>query len=125
MPRVLKMNDEDLTKEVLDFIAMPRLDVDGKTFLLIDECQPLMGSRASLADELKDLEKLRGEFKQNYSDLAEKEKRDRKLVTAVNWTKARKVYRCDECTAPRYLFLTTCMAITKIPRSNLTLFRGM
>ena len=44
MPRVLKMNDKVLTNEVLDFIAMPRLAVDGKTFLPIDECQRLMDS---------------------------------------------------------------------------------
>ena len=61
----------------------------------------MMDSGASLADELKDLEKLCGEFKQNDSDLAKREKRDRKLVTVVNWTKVRKVYRCDECTVPR------------------------
>ena len=53
---------------------------------------------------LKDLEKLRGEFEQNDSDLAEREKRDRKLVAASTWMKVRKVYRCDECTSPRWFF---------------------
>ena len=48
-----------------------------------------MDSGASLSDELKYPEKLRGEFKQNDSDLAEREKRDRKLLTVVNWTKVR------------------------------------
>ena len=86
---------------MLGFIAMPRLDVDGKICIPIDECQRLMDSGASLSDELKYPEKLRGEFKQNDSDLAEREKRDRKLLTVVNWTKVRKVYRCDEYTAPR------------------------
>ena len=77
-----------------------------------------MDSRASLADELKDLEKLRGEFKQNDSDLAEKEKRDRKLVTVVNWTKVRKVYRCDECTAPRCFFSRYVSVNDKGPKKN-------
>ena len=52
------MHDEELTEEVIIFCTLPRLDVDGKTFLPIIECQRLMDNRSSLADELKDLEKV-------------------------------------------------------------------
>ena len=62
IPRVLHMHDEDLTKEVLSFPPLPRLDVDGKTFLPTNEFQSMMDNGSSLADDLKDLEKLRGEF---------------------------------------------------------------
>ena len=75
IPRVLQMHDEELTKEVLRFFPLPRLDMDGKTFILIIECQRLMKNVSSLEDELKDLENLRGEFKENGDDLAEREKK--------------------------------------------------
>ena len=55
MPRVLQMNDEDLTKEVLSFFPLSRLDVYGKIFLTIYKCQRLMDNGSSMADELKDL----------------------------------------------------------------------
>ena len=61
--RVLQMNDEEITKEVLIFCPLPQLDVDGKKFIPINECQRLMDNGSSLVDELKDLEKLRGEFR--------------------------------------------------------------
>ena len=72
--RVLQMNDEDITKEVLIFCPLPQLDVDGKKFIPINECQRLMDNGSSLVDELKDLEKLRRKFKDNSDELAEREK---------------------------------------------------
>ena len=36
LPRVLHMHDEELTKEVNGSCTLPRLDVDGKTFLSIN-----------------------------------------------------------------------------------------
>ena len=48
--------------------------MDGKTFIPIDKCQCLMENGPSLSDELKDLEKLRGEFKDNSGELAERKK---------------------------------------------------
>ena len=72
--RVLQMHDEEVTKEVIGFCPLPRLDVDGKTFLPINECQRLMDNGSSLADELKYLRKLRGEFKENGDELAERKK---------------------------------------------------
>ena len=74
IPRVLQMHDEDITKEVLSFCPLPQLEVDGKTFLPIDECQRLMENGSSLADDLKDLNILRGEFKYNDDELAERKK---------------------------------------------------
>ena len=50
------MHDEELTKEVLKFCPLPQLDVDGKTFLPINKCQPLIENGSSLVDEMKDLE---------------------------------------------------------------------
>ena len=45
--------------------------MDGKTFISINECQRLMENGSSMADDLKDLEQLRGEFKENYNELTE------------------------------------------------------
>ena len=84
IPRVLQMHDEELTKEVLIFCPLPRLDVDGKTFLPMNECQRLMGNGSSLADEQKDLEKFRGEFKDNYDELAERKKIDGNIGKQIN-----------------------------------------
>ena len=70
MPHVLQMHDEELTKEVLSFCPLPRLDVDGKTFLPINKCQRLMDNVSSRAYDLKDLEKLRRESKENDDELA-------------------------------------------------------
>ena len=56
MPRVLPMHDEELTREVLSFCPLPRLDVDGKKFLPINEFQRLMENGSSLADELEYLD---------------------------------------------------------------------
>ena len=69
------MYDKELTNEVLIFCPLPRLNVDGKTFLPINECQCLMYNGSSLVDELKDLEKLRGKSKNNDDDLSEIKKR--------------------------------------------------
>ena len=74
MPRVLQMYDEDVTKEVLSFFLLPWLDVDGKTFLSIDEYQRLTENWSSLTDDQKYLEKLRREFEDNTNELAERKK---------------------------------------------------
>ena len=70
MSRVLQMHDEEVTKEMLISCPLPRLDVEGKIFLPINECQHLIDNGSSLADELKDLEKLRGNFRDNYNELS-------------------------------------------------------
>ena len=104
MPCVLQMHDEDIAEEVLSFCPLPRLDVDGKTLLPINKCQHLMDNGLSLVDELKDLEKLRSEFKDNDDELSEREKRDVKLGKKINWSNLRKVQKCDECMVPRCFF---------------------
>ena len=76
MPRFLQIHDGELTKEVLIFCPLQQLEVDGKTFIPINECHSLMDNASSLADEMKDLENVRGEFKENGDELAEGEKRD-------------------------------------------------
>ena len=101
MTCVLQMHDEDLTKGVLIVFPLPQLYVDGKTFVPINECQNLMDNGSSLSDELKDLENLRGKFKYNSDDLEEREKRDGNLGKQINWSKVRKVQKCDECMSPR------------------------
>ena len=60
-----------------------------------------MENGSSLADELKDLDNLRSEFKDNDNELSEREKRYGKLGKQMNWSKLRKVQKCDECMAPR------------------------
>ena len=55
-----------------------------------------MENGPSLSDELKDLEKLRGEFKDNDDELAKRKNRDVKLGKQIKWSKARKVHKCDE-----------------------------
>ena len=72
MMRILQMHDEDPTKEVLIFCPLPQLDVDGKIFLPINECQRMMGNVSSLEDKLKDLEKLCGNFKDNDDERTER-----------------------------------------------------
>ena len=59
---------------MISFCTLPQLDVDGKAFLSINECQSLMDNGSSLVDDLKDLEKLRGKFMDNDNDLAERKK---------------------------------------------------
>ena len=71
MPRVLQMNDEELTKKVISFCPLPRLEVDGKIFIPINECQRLIDNGSSPVDELKDLESLWGKFKDNENELEE------------------------------------------------------
>jgi len=41
-PRVMKINDAELTKAVLGFCPLPRVDAAGKEFLPIDECDRLL-----------------------------------------------------------------------------------
>ena len=74
MLRILQMHDEKLTKEVLSFLPLPRLDVNDKTFLPINKCQCLMDNGSSLSDELKYLENLSGKFKDNDNELSERKK---------------------------------------------------
>ena len=74
IPCVLQMYDEELTKEVLSFCPLPQLDVYGKKFLPINEWHRLTDHGSSLSDDLKDLENLRGEFKDNDDELAERKK---------------------------------------------------
>ena len=85
MTRVLNIHDEELTKEVPRFPPLPRLDVDGKKFIPIEDCHNLMDNGSPLADELKDLEKLRGDFKDNGDELEERGKRYGKLGKQINW----------------------------------------
>ena len=101
IPRGLQMHDEELTKEVLSFCPLPRLNVDGKTLLPIYERQRLMENGSSLADELKYQENLCGKFKDNVDDLVERKKRYAKLGNKINCSKARKVQKCDECMETR------------------------
>ena len=49
------MNDEEITKEVLIFCPLPKLDVDGKKFIPINECQRLVDNVSPLVVELKDV----------------------------------------------------------------------
>jgi hypothetical protein len=104
MPRVSKLGDTDLTKEVLTFCPLPRLDSTGKEFLPIDECQLLLDKGATLEEELADLNKLRGDFDENDDIQKTRKARDTKLTKNVNWTKVRKVLTCDDCRAPRCVF---------------------
>ena len=69
---VLQIHDEDLTKDVLRLFPLPQLDVDGKTFLQINECQRLIDNGSSLEDDLKDLKMLRREFKVNEDEISER-----------------------------------------------------
>ena len=74
--------------------------MDGKTFLPIDKCQRLMYNGSSLADDLKDLEKICRKFKYNYDELAERKIRYGKLGNQINWSKLSKVQKCDDCMSP-------------------------
>ena len=65
-----------------------------------------MDNVSSLADKLKYLEKLRGEFKNNDDELSERKKRDVNLGKQINWSNVRKVQKCDECMVPWYFFLS-------------------
>ena len=52
---VLEMDDDELTKAVLGFCPLPRVDGDAKEFLPIDECERLLENGDDLAKELEDL----------------------------------------------------------------------
>ena len=79
------------------FCPLPPIDVDGKKFLPIHEFQRLMDNGSSLSYELKDLEKLRGKFKNNKDELAKRKEVDGKLGKHIYWSKVRKVQKYDEC----------------------------
>ena len=104
MPRVLQMRDASLREKILGFCPLPRLDVDGQTFLPIDECQQLMDNGASLNEEMKDLHKLRQDSHENTTEIKEKKKRDGCLNKSTHWSKVRMVHKCEECGAPRCFY---------------------
>ena len=49
MPRVLKLNDTELQKEVLTFCPLPRIGQNTEEFLPIAECQQLLDNGDNLA----------------------------------------------------------------------------
>ena len=104
MPRVKSIGDDELTREVLGLCPLPRLDAEGKTFLPIDECQKLLDKGATLAEELKDLERVRDEFKEKDTIQQERVLKDKELMKSINWTKVRFLLRCDDCKAVRCVF---------------------
>ena len=78
MPRVLQMKNKELTREVLGFVPLPRIDGDGGTFLPFDECQRLMDNGATLKDELRGLKRVRDNFKEHDDQHAERKKMEHK-----------------------------------------------
>ena len=61
MPRVLKIDDTELQKEVLIFCRLPRIGSNTEEFLPIAECQQLLENGEDLATELLDLATIRKE----------------------------------------------------------------
>ena len=59
--RVLNIDDDELTKAVLQFCPLPRVDADAQEFLPIEECERLLENGDDLATELKDLRRIRKE----------------------------------------------------------------
>ena len=51
---------------------MPKIDDDGGTFLPFDECQRLVDNGATLKDELRDLKRVRGNFREHDDQHAER-----------------------------------------------------
>ena len=117
-PRVKLMNDEALTKEVLGFCPLPRLDSTGETFLPIDECQLQLDKGDTLEDELKDLQKVRDDFDKNDNSQVEKKKRDSKLIKGVNWSKVRYLLGCDYCKATRCVYSRFAIGNKKGPTTK-------
>ena len=70
---MLQMKNTELTREVLEFVPLPRIGGDGGTFLPFDECQRLMDNGATLKDELRDLKRVRDDFIEHDDQHAEKE----------------------------------------------------
>ena len=51
-PRVLNIDDDELTKAVLQICLLPRVDADAQEFLPIEECERLLENGDDLATEL-------------------------------------------------------------------------
>ena len=116
---MLEINDAELTKAVLEFCPLPRVDAAAKEFLPIDECERLLENGDDLAKELDDLRRIR-----NVSDKAgngseekkEKQARDKKVKKDFNWTKLRYVLTCCDCNAPRCVFSQYAIGNAKGPK---------
>ena len=117
-PRVLQMNNEELTREVLNFVPLPRVDSDASTYLPFDECQRLVDNGATLTDELCDLKRVRDDFAKNDDEHVERKKRDSEKTAITNWTKVRMIQKCDECGAPRCFFSRYAPGHAKGPKKK-------
>ena len=71
-PRILQMNNKELSMEVLNFVPLPRVDADASTFLPFDECQRLVDNGDTLNDELRDLKRVRDDFTKNDDEHAKR-----------------------------------------------------
>jgi len=124
-PRVTKLDDPDLTKEVLGFCPLPRVDVSAEEFLPIDECQNMLDNGDDLAKELKDLRRIRERIDKVDAVVAAKqakEKRDRQVSKDFNWTKLRFILTCGDCNAPRCVFSQYAVGNAKGPmKKHMTL----
>ena len=65
MSRILQIKNKELTREVLRFVLLPRIECECATFLPFDECQRMMDNGATLKDELCDLKRVLGDFVEN------------------------------------------------------------
>ena len=77
MPRVLNIGDDELTKAVLQFCPLPRVDADAEEFLTIEECERLLENGADLATELEDLRRIRKEAEK--ADMKTEENKAKKV----------------------------------------------
>ena len=68
---MLNIGDDELTKAVLQFCPLPRVDADAEEFLTIEECERLLENGADLATELEDLRRIRKEAEK--ADMKSKE----------------------------------------------------
>ena len=117
-PRVLNIGDSELTKAVLEFCPLPRVNADAKEFLPINECERLLENGDDLAKELEDLRRIRKEAKKGDKESEEqaaKKGRDDVVKKTFNWTKVCHILTCSNCNAPRCVFSQHAIGNSKGP----------
>ena len=112
-----KARSNSLTKEVITFCPLPRLNAESDGFLSFDESQGKLDKGDTVVNEMKDYHKMRKKNEGDSTQLDIARKNDGKLTKLTNWSKVRRVLKC-QCNARRCVFSRCAPGQPKGPKKK-------